>query len=286
MASGRHKTDPKGKKPPDQDANAVDANSLQEMINVLRDDICGKIDSLSTELRSEIATVRAELKSAIAPLQQKVDNHDSTIRELEHAASSQSDHLSELDITVQSLRTQVDQLNAKCEDLEGRSRRNNIRLIGIMEDVEGPNPTEFVSGLLQDILSLDQKPVLDRAHRSLREKPGKDKPPRPFIIRLHYYQDRDRILRKAEEASPLSYRESRVSIFPDYTTAVAKKRAQFGDAKRLLRPIKGVKFRLLFPALLKVTLPDGTLHKFGDPSAAVDFIKTITPANQPAATDS
>ena len=167
----------------------MDASSLQEMVNSLRDDICGKIDSLSTDLRSEIATVRAELKSVIAPLQHKVEKHDSTIRDLEHAASNQSDHLSELNNIVQTLRTQVDQLNAKCEDLEGRSRRNNIRLIGILEDVEGPNPTEFVSGLLQDILSLYKKPILDRAHRSLREKPGKDKPPRPFIIRLHYYQD-------------------------------------------------------------------------------------------------
>lgn len=152
------------------------------------------------------------MNSAIPPLQQKVDNHDSTIRDLEHAASNQSDHLSELDNIVQSLRTQVDQLNAKCEDLEG-----------------GPNP-EFVSGLLQDILSLDQKPIVDRAHRSLYEKSGKDKPPRPFIIRLHYYQDRDWILCRAEETSPLSYRERRILIFPDYTTAVAKKRALFGDA--------------------------------------------------------
>ena len=281
MASGRNKPDSgKGKKlfSSAGDANTMDASSLQEMVNSLRDDICGKIDSLSTDLRSEIATVRAELKSVIAPLQHKVEKHDGTIRDLEHAASNQSDHLSELNNIVQTLRTQVDQLNAKCEDLEGRSRRNNIRLIGILEDVEGPNPTEFVSGLLQDILSLDKKPILDRAHRSLREKPGKDKPPRPFIIRLHYYQDRDRILRRAGEAFPLSYQEKRVSIFPDYTTAVAKKRAQFGDAKRLLRHIKGVKFRLLFPALLKITLPDGALHKFEDPSAAVDFIKNITPA--------
>lgn len=151
------------------DTNAMDASSLQEMINVLSDDICGNIDSLTTKLRSEIATVRAELKSAIAPLQQKVDNDDSTIRDFEHAASNQSDHLSELDNIVQSLRTQVDQLNAKSKDPEGHSRGNNIPLIRILEDVEGPNPTKFVSRLLQDILSLDQKPILDRAHRSLRE---------------------------------------------------------------------------------------------------------------------
>lgn len=54
------------------------------------------------------------------------------------------------------------------------------------------------------------------------------------------------------------------------------KSALFRDAKRLLCPVKGVKFRLLFPDLLRM-LPDGTLLKIKDLSAAVDFIKTIKP---------
>ena len=278
------KTDAKGRKPPspaeDANANAVDASSLQEM-KCIRDDICCKIDSLSTELRSEIATVRAELKSAIAPLQQKVDNHDSTIRELEHAASSQSDHLSELDNIVQSLRTQVDQLNAKYEDLKGRSGRNNIRLIGILEDVEGPNPTEFISGLLQDILGLDQNLSWTELTVVCARSPAKTNLPDRSSFTYTTTKIGTGFFAGLKRLPPLSYRERSVSIFPDYTTTVAKKHAQFGDAKRLLRPIKGVKFRLLFPALLKITLPDGTLHKFEDPSAAVDFVKTITPATEP-----
>lgn len=275
MASGRGRESGKPKKNPPQ-AGDPDASLLQEMMNAIRDDICGKIDTLSTDLRSEIATVRAEFRSAISPLQQKVDTHDSTIKELECAASDQSDRLSELENLVQTLNAQVTQLNAKCEDLEGRSRRNNIRLVGVPEGVEGSNPTEFISGLIQDTLSLDHKPVVDRAHRSLREKPKKDEPPRPFIIRLHYHQDRDRILRRAEELSTVFYQEGKVMFFPDYTSAVAKRRAKFGEAKRLLRPMKGVKFRLVFPALLKITLlSDGTLHKFDDPSSAVEFIQGI-----------
>lgn len=280
MATSRQKDSGKSKKSPSQVGEA-DASSLQEMMNAIRDDICGKIDSLSTELRSEIATVRTELRSAITPLQQKVDTHEGTIRELEHAASDQGDRLSELENVVQTLKTQVSQLTAKCEDLEGRSRRNNVRLVGIPENVEGPNPTEFVSGLLQDIFKLDHKPIVDRAHRSLRQKPKKDDPPRPFIIRLHYYQDRDRILRRAGELSPVVYQDRRVLLFPDYTAAVASKRGEFREAKRLLRSIKEVKFRLVFPALLKITLPDGTLHKFDDPSAAEEFIKSIKPLGLP-----
>ncbi|KAL2083794.1 hypothetical protein ACEWY4_021567 [Coilia grayii] len=227
QCKAQQKDSVKSKKNPSQVSEA-DARSLQEMMNAIRDDICGKIDLLSSELRSEIAT-----------------------------------------------------LNAKCEDLEGHSRRTNIRLVGIPEGVEGPNLTEFVSGLLQDVLKLDHKAIVDRAHRSLREKPKTGDPPRPFIIRIHYYQDRDRILRKAEELSPVVYQERRVWFFPDYTTAVAKKRAQFGEAKRLLRSIKEVKSRLVYPALLKITLPDGTLHKCEDPSVAEKFIKSIKPYRKP-----
>ncbi|KAL2099486.1 hypothetical protein ACEWY4_003880 [Coilia grayii] len=274
MATARQKDLVKSKKNPSKVGEA-DASSLQEMMNAIRDDICGKIDLLSSELRSEIATVRAELGSSITPLQQKVDRHDDTIRELEHAASDQGDCINELEDLVQTLKKQVSQLNAKCEDLEGHSRRNNIRLVGIPEGVEGPNPTEFVSGLLHNVLKLDHKPIVDRAHCSLREKPKTGDPPRPFIIRIHYYQDRDRILRKAEELSPVVYQERRAWFFPDYTTAVAKKRAQFGEAKHLLRSIKEVKSRLVYPALLKITLPDRTLHKFEEPSAAEKFIKSI-----------
>lgn len=114
-----------------------------------------------------------------------MDTHDNTIRELESAASDHSDRLGDLESLARTLATQVSQLKTKCKDLKGCSRRNNIRLVGVPEDVEGPNPTEFVSGLLQTILNLDQKPVLDRAHHGFRQK-SKGDPPRPLIIRLHY----------------------------------------------------------------------------------------------------
>uniref|UniRef100_A0AAV2JI16 Uncharacterized protein n=1 Tax=Knipowitschia caucasica TaxID=637954 RepID=A0AAV2JI16_KNICA len=62
---------------------------------------------------------------------------------------------------------------------------------------EGPRPTEFVADFLHNLLHLDVKPILDRAHRTLRPRPGDGAPPRPFVVRVNQFQTRNEILRKA-----------------------------------------------------------------------------------------
>lgn len=107
-------------------------------------------------------------------------------------------------LTASVLTTALDSLRVdictKIElDLENRFRRNNIRLVGIPEDQEGVSATEFVSGVLQEVLKLDEKPLLDQAHRTLQAKPKPNQPPRPFVIRVHYFQVRELILRHARQ---------------------------------------------------------------------------------------
>lgn len=58
----------------DANANAtLHAVTLQAMIDTLKTDIFGKIDSLTSKLQSEIVSVRQELKNSIGPIQEKVD---------------------------------------------------------------------------------------------------------------------------------------------------------------------------------------------------------------------
>lgn len=111
----------------------------------------------------------------------------------------------------------MDSLSKKCEDLEGRSRWNIVHLLGLPEGSEGPRPTEFTAQLLQDLLGLDDKPVLDR---SLRAEPRNGEPPRPLIIPVNLFQVRNQILRGAGEVSPLLFRGKKISIFPDFTSTV------------------------------------------------------------------
>uniref|UniRef100_A0AAV2KW34 Transposase element L1Md-A101/L1Md-A102/L1Md-A2 n=1 Tax=Knipowitschia caucasica TaxID=637954 RepID=A0AAV2KW34_KNICA len=246
----------------------------------LKQDICGtfdsKMDTLTLTLRSEILSVKAELKANVNSIQTLVETQGATIKDLEVSATSCSDELTSLQASVCDLAEEVKQLQSKCEDLEGRSRRNNIRLIGLAEGLELPNTREFISQLLRDLLRLEEVPLLDRAHRSSREKPKEGAPPRPIIIRVHYFHVKEQILRRAGAAAPLLYQGRKIFIFPDFTSAVAKKRSQFVNAKRLLHSCPGIKFGLFYPAELRITLPDGAVRRFSDPKAATDFIsKTL-----------
>lgn len=253
-------------------ANTLDATLLQSLMDSLRSDIFEKIDGLSTSIRSEIASVRQELRNAIDPLRRTVDAHEATVHELERAATDHNTRINDLEATVSMLTKQATRLEDKCEDLEWRSRRNNIRVVGVPEGVEGTRPADFIAQLLQDLLGLNEKHLLDRAHRTLREKPREGMPPRPFVARIHFFHVRILILQRAGEASPLLYNGKRVSVFPDYTSSVAKKRAAFSTVKRNLRSHPDVKFGLLYPAVLRVTMPDGSSHRFEDPTAATDFV--------------
>ncbi|KAL3979223.1 hypothetical protein ACER0C_017773 [Sarotherodon galilaeus] len=110
-------------------------------LEVLKRDICDKldckIDTVTHTLRSEISSVKAEFKAAISTLQATVNAQGTTIKDLELSATTCSDDLTSLQSAVSVLTEEFRQLQAKCEDLEGGSRRNNIHLIG------------FISHLLQ-----------------------------------------------------------------------------------------------------------------------------------------
>lgn len=231
------------------------------------------MDVVATGLRSEISTAHGELKAAIEPLQRLVDSLDATIKFLDLNANDHDSRIGELEAKVSTLAAQVTRLDEKCEDLESRSRRNNIRIVGIPENSEGPKMTEFVARLLRDTLGLKDIPLLDRGHRTLRERPTSGLPPRPIVARVHFFHVRTAILQRAGEISPLLYNGKRFFIFPDFTSSVAKKRAAFGTVKRSLRAIPGVKYGLFYPATLKITSPDGTSQQFTNREASAHFVE-------------
>lgn len=231
--------------------------ALRNEITQIKDDICATIDvriqMVYTVLRGELATTKVELQTSITTLEKTATSHTITIGEIEKSASQQSDDITTLQRQVTRLSSEVEKLTEKCEDLEGRSRRHNIRVIGVPEGSEGPRPRDFIAGLLQEVLSLDEKPLIDRAHRTLRRRPEPHEPPRPFVLRLHYFHTLEDILRKAAAANQLYHAGKRIQIFPDYPPAVAKKRALFNRTRELLRGRPGVRYGLLYPARLLIT---------------------------------
>ncbi|KAI4830889.1 hypothetical protein KUCAC02_002490 [Chaenocephalus aceratus] len=163
-------------------------------------------------------------------------------------------------------------LAAKTADLEGRSHRNNIRIIGLPESIEGPRPTTLFSELLVELLgneTLQSPPELDRAHRAPAARPQPGTRPRPLILRLHRYQVKDLIVREARKRrGDLRYRGTPVQIYEDFTQEVLEQRAKYRDIMSKLYNL-GLRPALLFPARLQITLGSRAKKRFPSPLEAV-----------------
>lgn len=257
-------------------ATILDAiNSLRTELQATKFEICQTIDTrieeVSATIRGELLTLKTETQNAIQVLKTSNEQHGATIAELERAATQSADAITKLESEIKRLRTETNQLTEKYMDLEGRSRRQNIRIAMLKEGAEkGAELNVFVSQLLKDVLTLDDLPLVDRAHRALRRRPDDTGPPRALVVRLHYYRDVTMILRKAMTQRDLAYRGQKIHIFPDFTPEIAKRRAAFNGVRALLRDKPGVRYGLLYPAKLRVTFR-GTETMFTDAKEAQKF---------------
>lgn len=82
----------------------------------------------------------------------------------------------------------LEQYKFKIIDLESRSCRQNLRIIGLCEDVESGDLTKFFSQFLMDVFgseAFSTTPILDHVHRALTAKHPKELKPRPVILQVH-----------------------------------------------------------------------------------------------------
>lgn len=236
---------PDASPPPAPDECEPSNKALLTAINSIKSELCTTLDTriseIFTTIRGEISSLNQSIQASISDMKNDLARHDNTLTELQDCASGHSDTIATLEATVERLCTDLKRLDEKCEDLEARSRRNNVRISGIPEGTEGPRMTEFVSQLLAETLSLAEKPLIDRAHRVNRQRPKQGDPPRPIILRLHYYHVREEILRKATENRNLMYKGVKINIFPDFPPSVAKRRAAFTKVREMLRGMPDVR---------------------------------------------
>ena len=229
--------------------------------------------ALSTEFRSAFSTLETKLDT----MQSKVDDQDIRLLSLEANANAVSDSIRELVTSCSALANDNAKLQAKVVDLEGRSRRNNIHIIGLPESVEGSRPTEFFAGLLVEVLGenvLPSTPDLDRAHRALTAKPKPEDKPRSVVICFHKFQVRDRVIRESRKMrGKLQYRGNPIHIFEDYSPDVLNQRSEYRDVMKDLYNL-GLKPTLHYPAKLFVTLDKGKKRLFS-PQEAQELVSSL-----------
>lgn len=156
----------------------------------------------------------------------RLDTTEGRISDLEDGAAQTTKRVEHLDRIMKTVAV-------KNEDLEARSRRNNVFIMGIPESTNTGRLHQFVEGLLTDLFGSEQFAstfVVEQAHRTLGPRPSLGCPPRPILARLLNFKDRDMALRLAREAETLFWQGSNVSIYPDVTALVQDARRKFAGA--------------------------------------------------------
>lgn len=223
-------------------------------------------------LQKEMKAIRTEIAGGMAAMRTEIDQVKANVRVVEEGLSTWSDEVVAGRTTTADLVKQVKELQGKCEDMEGRMRRGNIRIMGVAEQPGSSSPAA-VSKLLKEVLRMDKEVTVERSHRSLTQR-RPDGKPRVIIAKLHNDGDAMDVLRRARDrGGQLKYDGNPIAIFPDYTAGVAKARAAFTDVRKMLRGRQGVRYGILFPARLRITHND-VEREFVDAAKAMAYVKT------------
>lgn len=109
-----------------------------------------------------------KLETTLAGIKNAVASNTSRIINLEEWHGEFDGCLAELEKSYDDLCEHNKLLKAKVNNLEGCSRRQNIKIVGLPEKTERGSPTTFLSDLLPKLLGAEHFPrgiKVDRAHR-------------------------------------------------------------------------------------------------------------------------
>ncbi len=232
----------------------------------LREDIQATNKSVK-ELRKEFEAIATEAKQT----RDRVDSVQAAAREDRSA--------------VTDLRNQLERLTEKMTDIEDRSRRKNVRLVGLPEGAEGPDAAGFLRvNLSKWIPSLRGRDIeIDQGHHVYDRGRGSDRP-RTLIFRVLRWHDRSDILKGARQAYPVKFSQNNVTLlfFPDFSPATAIRRKAFGPVLKKMT-VLGLQPFLIYPAVIKLR-HKGEQKSFDSPQKAENFISSLSQQKSYAAT--
>ncbi|KAJ1132469.1 hypothetical protein NDU88_010778 [Pleurodeles waltl] len=199
--------------------------------------------------------------------------------------------ISRLDHRVAAVETQVasrtdrDQellhLHNKLTDLEDRSRRNNICLLGFPESIEGTDILSYLRDTLPKLADITFDPPLEfqRAHRlGLKRQSGKDLP-RPIIACLLQHGQARQLLQIARTKGPLRLGTLEIRLSADFSKETADRRRDFLSLRPRLHHLD-VKFGLFEPARMWIT-KNGESRTFYDPEDLKIFLEGLQDPTHP-----
>lgn len=233
---------------PDAVVSSEPEPTLKEVLSAVN--ACrGSLSDLCDQLRG--------LKEELCSMSQELQNTIERTSNLEERLSQLEDTLQPMRQEFRFMQTQMDTYKSKMDEMENRLRRQNVRLLGLPEGSEGACPEMFLEKWIREVFGAETFShffAIERAHRVPTRINTSSSCPRPLIMKLFSYRDKIVLMQKAREKGDIFYKDIRISIYPDYSPDLQKKRAGFVEIKRSLRNMK-ISYALLYPARLRIDAP-------------------------------
>ena len=184
---------------------------LNEMLQLQERMFKTLVDSLVSNFNSRLDTVVgtvAELKTRLNICQkdtkefkQSLEFSQKDIDELKPCKTK----LAEIEDDIEDIYDSIDYHMDKLEYLENQSRRNNIRIDGILEEENESWDTteEKVKQVLAEKLNLEEALHIERAHRVGRVASGPIRSPRTIVCKLRDFKQKEQILKVTRRIKPV-----------------------------------------------------------------------------------
>lgn len=182
------------------------------------------------------------------------------IQAMEQRVSDLEDELTQATLLLHEANTRNLALHDKVDDLENRSRRNNLRIVDLPESYMQQSLLDLCQTALPKALGIHHPCIAERAPRL--GPPQQDRQtPRPVIVQYLNYADRQLFLQQFRNRTEVLIDDNALLLFTDYSAEVSRKRRAFSTVCSKLHRDK-IRFMLVCPATLKVTLPGGATTLF------------------------
>lgn len=232
-----------------EDAEKEDSAILRELKDLRRE---------NQEAHNTTQVSVNKLEKSMSQVKDWIEKTEGRIEEMESEISKIDDRGLRHERALRYLVKRDAEMTAKCEDLQNRLRRNNIRIYQVPEGSEGKDVKEFVKELLLNTLKVSSEVdmKIERAHRSLTAKPThQSAPPRSIIARFLDSTVKEHVLQLAW-GQEITFQGQRIYFDHDYSPDLQKRRGQVRQVIKQLK-VKGIRARCPYPARLRMTTDSG-----------------------------
>ncbi len=222
---------------------ATISRDIKDHKQELRHELTAFKDELKREMKEEITNLRQEIDRKLTENNRELQAQQVSISEAQARIAEVEEWRTDANDALTEMMEQAHRMQEKLTDLEGRSRRNNIRVFGLPEDTEGSSTTRYLEQLLKTELELHQWTNLQiqRAHRALAQKPSLNAAPRSIVVNFLQFEMKEMILKKVWQKK-IQVGGKQIYFDHDYPTEIVQKRRACAGIKKVLKE-KGIRFQ-------------------------------------------